>query len=118
MKESQPHEVVTQRTWEWFPKGSVRAFAAKVAILGAVAIVVGDRAVDRFVDQSSDAVKPVIEGQGELLRSEVKGSMDDVENKADDAADRVIGIEQNVADLKKWFEQNLGVEFNPESAES
>ncbi|MCA9342758.1 hypothetical protein KC950_01960 [Candidatus Saccharibacteria bacterium] len=114
MENLQPHEV-PKRSVELFPKKSIRRFAAKVAILGVMLGVVADRAVDRTIDQGKDVVQPVLQEQGELLRSEVDGSMNNVENDAKEAKEKVNNIEENVEALKNWFEENMGVNFEPEA---
>lgn len=112
----QPHLEEKEKK-ELFPKGSVRRFAAKVAIVGVMLGVVADRAIDRAVDQGKNVVEPVLQEQGELLRSEVDGSMNNVENDAKEAKEKVNSIEENVEALKLWFEENFGVDFEPKTQE-
>lgn len=101
-------EKAESRWWDPRVKGTLGSFAVRSALVAGL-LTVGAKQV---VDHSKGAVDSVVGNRTEQIRQDIQGPMSNVQANAESAKEKVDNIDGNVQELKRWFEDNVGVTFD------
>lgn len=94
--------------WDPREKGTIANFAAKVLIVGVMLNFVTDRAID----YSSAKVDGVVDSKTMLIREDIQKPMDNVQDQVDEAVASVENIENGVEQIKTFFQEEFGIDFD------
>lgn len=108
MNIEQKRGIESSRWWDPREKGTIANFTAKVAIVGLMLNFVAERAID----YSSDKVDSVVDSQTKLIRKDIQEPMDNVQDQVRDAVQSVENIEDGVEQMKRFFHDEFGINFN------